>query len=183
MRRLNWLTLTLLAVASALGQALPAGIGPGTYVQAGVSGSLFQVDYGQRKLAGGTVFLDAHLYRRIGAEAEVRTLRVNQDEGVHETTYLVGPRISLLRGAVRPYAKLLAGRGEFYFPFHYATGSYFVLAAGGGVDWHVKRTRLTVRLIDVEVQDWPGFSFGPIHPYGIGSGVAWTVFSGRGRRE
>ena len=174
------LTLTLisalLAVATAHGQALPAGIGPGTYVQVGASGSLFQVDYGQRKLAGGTLFLDAHLYRRIGAEAEVRTLNIHQDEGVHETTYLAGPRISVKRGAIRPYAKLLAGRGEFYFPFNYAKGSYLVLAAGGGVDWHVARTRLTVRLLDLEFQDWPGFSFGTLHPYGLTSGVALRVF-------
>jgi hypothetical protein len=33
-----------------------------------------------------------------------------------------------------------------------------------------------VRLVDVEVQDWLGFSFGAMHPYGIGTGIAWRVF-------
>lgn len=169
----------LLASGVARGQALPAGIGPGSYIQVGGSASLFQLDYGKQKLGGGALFLDAHLYRRVGAEVEVRSLDLHESEGVHETTYLVGPKISLMRYGFRPYAKLLAGRGEFYYPFNYAKGSYFVVAAGGGVDWHVRGTRLTVRLVDFEMQDWPGFSFGAIHPYGIGTGVAWTIFAPR----
>lgn len=166
----------IFTAAAAFGQAEPTGIGPGTYIQLGVSGSLSQEPYGQRKLGGGTVFVDAHLYRRIGAEAEVSSLQIHQDEGVHATTYLVGPRYSMARSGFRPYSKLLVGKGEFHFPFNYATGWYFVVEAGGGVDWHIPRTPITVRLIDVELQDWPGFSFGALHPYGIQSGIALRVF-------
>jgi hypothetical protein len=159
-----------------LAQAEPAGLGPGSYVQIGASFSDYQIDYGQRRLGGADAFIDAHLYRRIGAEAEVRMLRLNEDEGVHSTTYLIGPRVSFLAGRFRPYTKLLIGRGEFYFPFHSAEGSYFVIAPGGGVDWHLARTRITVRLVDIELQQWPGFSFGAIRPYGVSSGVALRVF-------
>jgi hypothetical protein len=157
-------------------QALPTATGPGTYIQVGAQISSFQIDYGQRYLSGVAGFVDANVYARYGVEAEARTLRINQDEGVHETTYLVGPRVSILTRQVRPYVKFLVGRAEFSYPFHDATGSYFVLAPGAGIDWHVGHSRLNIRVIDVEVQNWPGFSFGPISPYGISSGLAVKIF-------
>jgi hypothetical protein len=165
----------LAAAVQAGAQNLPAADGPGSYIQVGGNVSLYQIDYGQRELGGGAVYIDANLYRTIGVEAEARTLRLNEDAGTHEATYLVGPRYSLRMNRIRPYAKLLVGRGEFYYPFHYAQGSYFVVAPGAGVDWRISR-RLTVRVIDVELQDWPRFSFGPLKPYGISSGIAFRVF-------
>ena len=176
MRRAIYLLAILLAASLASAQAIETADGPGSYVQVGGSGSVFAIQYGQRDLGGAAAFVDTHLYRRIGAEVELRTLSFHQDEGVHQTTYLAGPKISLMPYNFRPYVKLLAGRGEFYFPFGYAKGSYFVMAAGGGVDWRIHHSRLTLRLIDVEFQDWPGFTFGAIKPYGIGSGVAVRVF-------
>jgi hypothetical protein len=168
-------SLLLTAAVQAGAQNLAAADGPGSYIQVGGSGSIYQIDYGQRDLGGGAVFIDANLYRTIGVEAEARTLRINEDAGAHETTYLVGPRISLKMNRFRPYGKLLIGRGQFYYPFHYAQGSYFVVAPGAGVDWQVAK-RLTVRVIDVEFQNWPWFSFGPLKPYGISSGIAFRVF-------
>ncbi len=165
----------LIAAIPARAQAMPAADGPGSYIQVGGSASLYQIDYGQRNLGGGAVFIDANLYRRIGIEAEGRTLRINQDSGAHETTYLVGPRFSLMQSRFRSYAKFLFGRGEFYYPFHYAQGSYFVVAPGVGVDWQMAK-RLTVRLIDIEFQRWPSFTFGPLQPYGISSGIAVRLF-------
>lgn len=157
-------------------QALPTATGPGKYIQVGAQLSGFQIDYGQHYLSGVAAVIDANLYARYGVEAEVRTLIINQDEGVHETTYLAGPRVSLLTGQVRPYVKFLVGRGELSYPFHDATGSYFVFAPGAGLDWHVGHSRLNIRVVDVEVQNWPGFSFGSIMPYGISSGLAVRVF-------
>jgi hypothetical protein len=164
------------ATREAKSQALPTATGPGSYIQLGAQISGYQIDYGQRYLLGGSGFLDANLYARYGAEIEARTLRINENEGVHETTYLVGPRVSILTGPVRPYIKLLIGRGEFSYPFHDATGSYFVVAPGAGLDWRVRQSRLSLRIVDVEVQSWSGFSFGRIMPYGISSGVAIRVF-------
>jgi len=132
--------LSLLAAAictQAAAQSRPAAYGPGSYIQIGGTGSIFQADYSQRNLGGDAAFVNAHLYRRIGVEAEVRTLQFQEDEDVHETTYLVGPRFSILPGRLPPYGKLLVGRGDFYFPFHHAKGSYFVVAPGTGVDWQV----------------------------------------------
>jgi hypothetical protein len=157
-------------------QAEPAGLGPGTYTQVGATFSSYQNPYGQRQLGGAAAFLDANLYRRIGVEAEFRMLRLNEAQDVHNTTYLVGPRISAMPRRFRPYGKVLFGRGEFYFPYHYAKGSYVVVAPGFGVDWQVAHTPLFIRLIDVELQQWPGFTFGSIRPYGISTGVALRVF-------
>ena len=171
-------TATLLLTRSipAVAQASATANGPGSFVQVGGTGSLFQADYGRRLLGGEAVFVDAHLYRRIGVEAEARVLNIHEDQGVHETTYLVGPRFSFFPGRIRPYAKLLVGRGTFSFPYQFAKGSYFVVAPGAGVDWHAGSSRLTIRLIDIEFQRWPWFTFGPLEPFGVSSGVAVRIF-------
>jgi hypothetical protein len=170
------LGMTLATSTSAVAQRIAAADGPGSFIQVGGEFSLYQLPYGQRQLGGEGIFLDAHLYRKLGVEIEARALQINEDEGVHENTYLAGLRYSLLPGTLRPYVKLLAGRGQFWFPFNYATGSYFVVAPGFGIDWHVRRSRLVVRVLDVEYQDWPGFSFGALKPYGVSSGLAIRVF-------
>jgi hypothetical protein len=33
--------------------------------------------------------------------------------------------------------------------------------------------RWRVRLADFEYQDWPGFTFGAIHPYGVTAGISF----------
>jgi hypothetical protein len=127
--------------------------------------------------AATAVFVDANLYRKFGVEAEARMFRFNESEQVHDTTYLIGPRFSYLGGRFRPYGKLLVGRGDFYFPFHYAKGTYFVVAPGFGIDWHPRRGRLAIRVVDFEMQYWPNFSYGStLQPYGVSSGIAVRVF-------
>ncbi len=148
---------------------------PGSAVTLGATVSAFHSDYGQRTLDGGTLYLDANLYRRIGVEAEARTLSLHSDDGLRQSTYLVGPRFSSSRRTLRPYTKLLAGRGTFQFPYHYAHGSYFVVAAGTGLDWHLNRSA-TVRVIDFEYQRWPQFTFGELRPYGISTGLSLRLF-------
>ncbi len=170
--------LALIAVAitlPALAQDVPAAKGPGSALTLGATVSAYHSDYGQRTLDGGTLYLDANLYRRIGVEAEARTLSLHSDDGVRQSTYLVGPRFSSARHTLRPYTKLLAGRGTFQFPYNYAHGSYFVVAAGTGLDWHLSRSA-TLRVIDFEYQRWPQFTFGELHPYGISTGLSLRLF-------
>jgi hypothetical protein len=157
-------------------QAEPAGLGPGTYLNLGITPSLYQAQYGHQQLAGGSIYLDANPYRRLGGEVEYRTLRYHASEGIRQSTLLAGPRLSVKLHRFRPYAKLLVGRGDFRFPFDYARGSYFALAPGAGLDWTPRKGRFTVRVVDVEYQYWPGFSFGPITPYGYSSGLALRLF-------
>lgn len=175
-RWLACLPLLLCGVPAAIGQAIYTAHGPGTYVAVGATFSGFDADYGQRKLGGEAIFLDAHLYRRIGVEAEVRQLNLHTNEGVRERTYLVGPKLSALSRRYRPYAKLLAGRGELDFPFGYAHGSYFVVAPAAGIDVRIRQSRVLVRLIDFEYQIWPQFTFGQLHPYGLSTGLSVRVF-------
>jgi hypothetical protein len=174
---LCFLLAAMFLMASTLyAQAKYAGNGPGSYVSIGVTASGFESDYGQRLLGGASVFVDANIYRRIGVEAEARQSRFHSDEDLRESTYLIGPKISSHGRTWRPYGKLLLGRGEFNFPFNYAKGSYFVIAPGAGLDWRVRNSRLVVRLIDIEYQDWPQFSFGAIHPYGASTGLSIRIF-------
>jgi len=157
-------------------QALFAGKGPGSYVAVGATLSAYESDYGQRGLGGGTLFVDANLYRRIGIEAEARYLRVHSDENISESNFLIGPKFSTHTRNLRPYAKLLIGRGHLNFPFNDAHGSYFVVAPGAGLDWRIGEGRFTIRVIDVEYQDWPLFTFGTLHPYGVSSGLSLRIF-------
>jgi hypothetical protein len=176
------LALNVMALAGPLApachaQAYYTATGPGSYISLGATVSGFQQgQYGNAKIAGGTIFLDAHLYRKIGVEAEARELNLHSAEGIHETNYLIGPKISAKGHALRPYAKFLVGRGDFRFPFGYAYGKYFMMAPGAGLDWRVHRGKVIVRVVDFEYQIWPDFTFGEIRPYGLSTGLAFTIF-------
>ena len=171
-------TLVLLAASTGIAraQAIYTADGPGSYTAVGGTYSLYQSGYGQAHASGASAFIDAHLYRRIGLEVKANWLSLPTDNGTRERTYLVGPKLALKGRTIRPYARILAGRGEFDFPFGYAKGSYLVLAPGGGLDWRVHNSRLILRLIDVEYQVWHSFSYGSLHPYGISTGLSIRVW-------
>lgn len=177
-RGLSILTCLLLAMAGLTGmagaQASPTATGPGAYVVLGVGASAYHTEYGQRVLGGFQGWVDFKPIPRLSLEGEVRVLDRNEDLGAHASTYLLGPRFSRQRRGVEPYVKALAGSGHFVFPYHYATGNYFVVGGGGGVDVHVG-DRLRVRLVDVEYQKWPRFSFGSMSSYGVSVGVSYTL--------
>lgn len=165
------------AAPAAHAQAYYAGTGPGSYITLGATFSGFESgQYGKTLLTGGSLFLDANLYRRIGVEAEARALNHGSIEGIRETSYLVGPKLSLKGRRLRPYAKLLVGRGDFRFPFGDAYGKYFVVAPGAGIDWRVSHSRFHLRLIDAEYQFWPNFiPFGKISPFGASAGLSFQL--------
>jgi len=177
MKMLRALVLMMAAgcAARSYAQALPTATGPGSYIAVGGGASAFQVDYGQRVLGGAFVFVDAHATSRfLGLEAEGRWLRYHTDEDVTQSTYLVGPHVYLMHGPVKPYVKLLAGVGEMQFPFKYATGSYLAIAGGAGVDVRLS-THWAVRLLDVEYQSWPQFTYGNLKPYGVSAGILFRL--------
>ena len=170
------LAVICLAVASPVlfAQALPTATGPGSYVSVGAGVSGYHLEYGERWLGAPEGWVDANMTWRLGLEGEVRSLRYNQDLGTHANTYLAGPRLSLLPGRLEPYVKVLAGTTHFHFPYSYAHGTYFAYAGGGGLDVHLS-DRLQVRLLDVEYQRWPGFTFGPTASYGVSAGISFTL--------
>jgi hypothetical protein len=167
--------LIVLAEPKAHSQASPTATGPGSYINVGVTGSYFNVNYGQRWVGGVALYADANLYRKAGVEVQIQSLRFNQQEGTRENTYLAGPRYSFRAHGLVPYAKVLAGTGKFIFPYGYGTGTYFVLAPGAGLDFDLT-PRIKIRMIDLEYQMWPQFTFGDLHPYGASAGISFRVF-------
>ena len=167
--------LMMLGCMAAQGQALPTASGGGAYFSIGGGATAMQADYGQRILAGGMVYADSNATPSLGLELEAKFLRWHTDEDVTETTYLAGVRYSF-RSQKRwsPYAKVLAGEGNINLPFNYAHGSYLAIAPGAGLEYHFAG-RWTARVIDVEYQDWPQFTYGALHPYGVSAGMSFRV--------
>jgi len=89
---------------------------------------------------------------------------VNQ---IYERTYEVGGRYVRHYGRFGPYIKGEYGRGVFNFPPTYSgyccsNLAYNLFAAGGGVDYSVRRS-INVR-VDAEYQDWRS---GLLLPHGL----------------
>jgi hypothetical protein len=161
-------------------QEIPTETKPGAFLAAGGEFSAYKLDYGEHRLGGYGVYLDMNLTTNYGIEGEGRILDINKQAGAYATTYLVGPRMMFnprILGPVTPYVKLLVGNGKFYFPYNYATGSYFVLAPGAGLDMAVGQSKFIIRLIDVEYQDWPQFTFGPMHSLGASVGISYRFYT------
>ncbi len=152
-----------------------AAVGGEQQFATGAMASAMHINYGKRWLVGTGVYVDANLNVHLGLEGEARWLNHNEDAGTHTTTYLGGLRYTFNspHGRLRPYAKALVGVGEFYFPYQYAKGSYLVIEPGGGIDFRLSH-RIRVRLIDVEYQRWPFFSFGTMTAYGVSAGVRYA---------
>ncbi len=164
-----------LAVQRSSGQALPTATAPGSYISVGATGSLFRVNYNERWVEGGGLYVDANLYRKFGVELQAQSLRFHQENGTRQTTWLAGPRYSFRSHGFVPYVKFLVGTGKFTFPYNYAQGNYLVLAPGAGLDYDLN-DRFKIRLINVEYQDWRKFEFGNLHPYGASIGISYTIF-------
>ncbi len=166
-------TLATLAAHAQVAQSADAG---GIVVTVGAEASYYSVGYGPRQLVGIGAFVDAEPKGRPGIEAEYRNLLWRQTANVHLSTWLIGPRYGFHDfHRFQPYVKVLVGDGLFNFPYNYAHGSYFVVAPGGGVDYHLNR-RISFRLADVEYQDWPQFTFGNMSSFGISSGLRIRVY-------
>jgi hypothetical protein len=156
-------------------QVVPAAVGPGAYVAVGAGVSGFQAVYGQRDLAGGLIYADAHSQWRVGFEGEARFLRFHTSEEVTESNYIGGIRVLIFRShGMEPYAKFLAGMGKITLPFGYAHGSFLAYAPGAGLDVAINHN-VTVRAIDFEYQHWPQFPYGSFSPYGVSSGIRVRV--------
>jgi hypothetical protein len=172
----GYLFLFLARTGSVSAQAIATVTGGDSSLSAGATFSQYQDDYGKRGLGGYAIHADWNRTRTWGLEFETRVLRLNQEVGTHETTFLIGPRYIMRRRVFSPYAKLLLGNGKFHYPYNYAEGSYFVFAPGAGLDVHVGASRYSVRVIDFEYQSWPNFSFGGLNPYGISGGLSVRIF-------
>jgi hypothetical protein len=177
----NFITLVLFACLVGWqrgnAQALPTATAPGAYISVGATYSFFDSGYGEQKVRGTGIYADINPMRPVGLEAEGRWLKQGQSPNIGQSTYLIGPRVQLRRGPYTPYVKTLVGLSHFEFPYDTARGRYFVIAPGAGVDLMLGND-LKIRLIDVEYQQWPQFTFGTISPYGVSFGISYRVFNG-----
>ncbi len=156
-------------------QVSPEGDKGGLTLSAGVMGSGFTLQYGNRKMLGIAGFVDADTRKRLGLEAEVRMLEFHKTADVHAETYSAGVRYHFNIGKFQPYAKGLFGIGTFNFPYDLAHGTYIVATGGGGVDYALTR-RIHIRAVDVEYQDWPEFTFGSMTSLGVSTGIRVRIF-------
>lgn len=159
--------------AHAIAQTRESATAGRSFVWVGGGASEYYLQYGGEKIIGVTGFLDADSVRRMGIEAEGRWLDLHETHNVHAETFLAGPRYHFDAGRFQPYVKGMAGLGKFNFPYNYATGKYFVIAPGGGVDYFVT-PRLSVRG-DFEYQYWPQFTFGPMSSGGLSVSLRYLV--------
>jgi hypothetical protein len=176
LRLISHATLCVLAwTGHARAQVAEAAVGGEQQFAVGGLVSAMHIDYGKRWLGGSGIYVDANLNVHLGLEGEARRLNEHEEAGTHAATYLGGARYTFNspHGRLRPYAKALAGVGEFYFPYGYAKGSYLVVSGGGGFDLRLSR-HIRVRLIDVEYQRWPFFTYGSMSAYGASAGVRYA---------
>jgi hypothetical protein len=159
----------------ASGQVAESGEKQRPSLWAGGGASRYYVQYGEQKIVGVAGFVDADGANGLGIEGEGRWLEFHQFAQVHAETYLVGPRFHVDINRFQPYIKGMVGAGDFHFPYNYANGSYLILAAGGGVDYRLTH-RWSVRVADVEYQNWPQFTFGAMTSVGLTSGVRFRIF-------
>jgi hypothetical protein len=172
-----FLLTSLCCLRSGSAQALPTATAPGAYISAGGNVSFFRSGYGSQGVNGAGFYVDINPIRAAGIEAESRWMGQSKMSKLGESTYLIGPRVQFRRGSYTPYVKTLVGLGYFNYPYESARGRYFVIAPGAGIDLMLGQN-LKIRLIDIEYQDWPQFTFGTISPYGISCGFSYRVFNG-----
>ncbi len=156
-------------------QAVYAGERGGAMLSVGGTFSGYTLQYGERKMLGASVFVDADTRRRIGIEGEARWLIFHQTANVHASTYTIGPRYYMEFGRWQPYAKGLVGVGEFNFPYNYGHGSYLVIAPGGGLDIRLSHS-IRIRAVDFEYQYWPQFTYGAMSSVGVSTGIRIRIF-------
>jgi hypothetical protein len=140
------------------------------------------LQYGEHWVLGAGAFVDANLTWHYGIEGEATWSRWHTQSNTYATTWLIGPRYrfaALGNHQFSPYAKFLIGDGAFNFPSfnggNLGTGNYFVMAPGGGIDYHWK-PRFDIRLCDLEYQIWPQFTFGSVSNISISAGLRYRIF-------
>jgi opacity protein-like surface antigen len=133
------------------------------------------IRYGHWSFKGGGGYATFDPSSHLGLELSAS--QIFGTEGVHERTYLIGPRIYTTMGRFTPYAKFLIGRGVFNFPNNMANKAFTVGSFGGGLDYRFS-TSVYLRA-DYEFATWYGFGSkvtafpGSLDPNTISIGAAY----------
>lgn len=191
LKALYLLVVSLLLYIPASAQSAVSAEGRSLSVWVGASISSFNPDYGclsaspfkcNHQLIGIGPFVDTNplLFHRVGLEGEARFMKWHGPVGLTESSYLVGPRISLLqKGRFSANIKVLVGIGNIATPNSGKdSGNYFVFAPGASLDYRLNR-RFGIRG-EYEYQQWPNFrsvitGHSGLTPNGFSVGISYKV--------
>ena len=206
MRRFGTVLFSILfavGTVAAGAQVVPTATGRQVSLTVGGMASVFQPDYegawviqsdpsvscqvgyycaplaqNSQALFGAGAYIDLKVNRWVQFEAEGRWQRWNQYAGIHQDSYLAGPRLPLYRfKKATVYAKTLFGFSNMDFGFfgNYGHANFTDFAFGGGVDLKLTK-RLTLRPADFEYQYWPWWGNSSLSPYGASVGMSYRIF-------
>ncbi len=132
------------------------------------------------RLRGFNLYSTFDFREHFGVEVNFRQTSPTYGQSVYERTYEVGGRYVYPIGLrLRPYGKVMYGRGVFNYPDNIANLAYNLVSYGGGLDYRLTRT-INLRG-DFEHQQWFGFPLTPLEPNIVTIGVAYH-FAGERRR-
>jgi opacity protein-like surface antigen len=134
-----------------------------------------------QRLQGISIYSTFDLSAHIGLEADAHLPSlISSFDNYTESSFDIGVRYYHPVRKFLPYGKLMVGFGSANAPNNSeivgggAPGSYFLLAAGGGLDYRLT-DKITIRAIDYEYQDWTNFPPNGLTPSMISVGFAYRV--------
>jgi hypothetical protein len=132
-------------------------------------------------IKGGSIYANFNVIGHVGLTAQFDYPDTFTSQDMLEKSYMVGLRYYQPYQRYTPYVKGLVGLASTsydkpanWIDFPGTPGSYTALAIGAGLDVRFNH-QLTVRAIDVQLEDWLGFPGGSIHPTIISVGVAYRI--------
>lgn len=171
-------------LAPASAQVVPAGYEPAHSIWVGGEYSNFGASFpyqSPQRLQGAGVFGDYHVEHWLWLEGEASFLSFGGFAGSTESSYLAGPRVSVLRRTrLQFFASPLVGVAAIHYPYAIGSARYFAFAPTGGLDYRLSN-RWMLRA-QYQYQFWldsPGYANAPSHeltPNGIRLGVAYRFF-------
>ena len=131
---------------------------------------------------GGSIYANLNFTDNLSLSAQFDYPTYHTPDDYLEKSYLLGLRYTHpVRERYVPYVKVLAGIASTSYdkPTNWITvpgtpGTYGAIAFGGGLDIRLAH-RITVRAIDFQLEDWPGFPGGTITPSIISIGAAYRI--------
>jgi len=127
-------------------------------------------NFNKSKLTGGTVYATFDQHDHWGFEASFRQTTPSDDSTVYQRNFQIGPRLYATDGRLKPYAKILIGRGVYNFSGNMANIAYNIYTLGGGADYSLTRS-LNLR-VDYERQTWLSFPIQNLQPNLVTIGLA-----------
>jgi opacity protein-like surface antigen len=171
----------LISATAAMAQVVHSVSGGEGAVWAGGEFSSFTTDYGSSNINGPGVIFDINVTPKIGVVGEARWTHWHGNGGQTHSDYLIGGKYRVYRFRRFDFdAKFLAGGVWIKFPGDIGSGSYFAMAPGGFVDYHLTRN-IKLRA-DYEYQilpsapNIPGQPNNGLTPSGFSFGVEYLIF-------